>query len=406
MKIGEFTDSFIPVVDGVGRVVSAYCCELGKRDNEVYVISPMTDTGYRGKYPFEIVDFLSKALPGGLPWKQGIPNTDQHFQKRMKDISFEIVHSHSPFITGLSALRYANKYNIPIVSTFHSKYYDDFLMFTHSKMVSDIGVKAVLEYYSHCDEVWAVSSSTAAVLEDYGYSGHIEVMENGTDPLKPEECGDPDEIRRKYRIPERPVLLFVGQLNWKKNILLILEACAILKSRGERCTLILAGMGPHEDEIKDKARDLGIKSDVIFTGHVESIKELDGIYRAADIFTFPSLYDNAPMVVREAARAGTPSVLARDGSAAEIIEDGVNGRLCGNSAEDLARVISEMLSDREKLHAMGEAARKTTPIPWEKIIDKVENRYRYLIENHRPSKKFTEERERFLRHLGEAEFQE
>ena len=52
LKIGEFTDSFIPIIDGVGRVVLAYCEHLGKRDNEVYAIAPMADTGYRGRYNF------------------------------------------------------------------------------------------------------------------------------------------------------------------------------------------------------------------------------------------------------------------------------------------------------------------------------------------------------------------
>ncbi len=56
---------------------------------------------------------------------------------------------------------------------------------------------------------------------------------------------------------------------------------------------------------------LGLNDMVIYTGHVTDTNLLDGLYTRADLLVFPSLYDNAPMVVREAAALGTPSLLAR-----------------------------------------------------------------------------------------------
>ena len=95
MRIGEFTDSFVPIVDGVGRVVLAYSEHLGKRDNEVSVIAPMADTGYRGNYPFELVDFIAADLPAGFEWKAGVPYIDSHYRARIRDIKLDILHSHS-----------------------------------------------------------------------------------------------------------------------------------------------------------------------------------------------------------------------------------------------------------------------------------------------------------------------
>ena len=400
MRIGEFTDSFIPIVDGVGRVVLAYSEHLGKRGNELSVIAPMDDTGYRGNYPFELIDFISTDLPAGFEWKAGVPYIDPHYRARIKTVPFDIVHSHSPFVTGLEALRIATKLDIPLVSTFHSKYYDDFLKLTHSPAVSKMGVKTIIDYYDQCDEVWAVSSSTAEVLESYGYRGTITVMENGSDMLPPEKQGNPSELKAKYSIPDLPTLLFVGQMNWKKNILLILEAVARLKQEGLLCELILVGMGPDEEEIRRKVDELGLSDNTKIPGHVDDISVLDGFYRLADIFVFPSVYDNAPMVVREAARAGTPPILARESSAAEIIEDGVNGRLCENDAVDLARVIREMLSDPQALEAMGEQARLTIPKPWDTIIDKVEARYRYLIDHHEEHKNPIEKVRDYLKDIS------
>ena len=400
LRIGEFTDSFLPIVDGVGRVVLAYCEHLGKRDNEVYAITPMADTGYRGRYNFELIDFLSAELPGGLQWREGIPSADPHYLARMKNVELDIVHSHSPFFSGYSAMRYSLRHKVPMVSTFHSKYYDDFYKVTQSKTVSELGVKAILEYYDHCDEVWAVSSSTADVLRDYGYKGSIFVVENGSDTLPKESQGDPGEIKQLFGLSGDPVLLFVGQMNWKKNILLILESAAKLKRNGEKFQLLLVGQGPNSDEIQEKVNDLGIDDITKLPGHITSVKELDGVYRASDIFVFPSLYDNAPMVVREAARAFTPPILARGSSSAEIVEDGVNGRLCENDAGDLARVIHEMLSDREALKAMGEKASETIPVPWDGIIDRVEERYRYLIDHHDTVPSRLEEIRNYLKKLN------
>ena len=97
---------------------------------------------------------------------------------------------------------------------------------------------------------------------------------------------------------------------------------------------------------------------------------LDGLYARASLFAFPSLYDSAPMVVREAAVMGTPSVLVRGCTAAEGIRDGVNGYLCADDTADLARVMTEALRDREKLRAIGQKASETIPVPWETILEK------------------------------------
>ena len=50
MRIGQFSESFLPIVDGVGRVVYSYANGLAKGSDECYVIAPQNNTGYRGGY--------------------------------------------------------------------------------------------------------------------------------------------------------------------------------------------------------------------------------------------------------------------------------------------------------------------------------------------------------------------
>ena len=94
----------------------------------------------------------------------------------MRMIPLDIVHAHSPFTAGSEALRLAVQRKVPLVATFHSKYYDDFLKATKSEKLARLGVKFVVAYYNRCDEVWTVGQGTADVLHEYGYEKEIIVI--------------------------------------------------------------------------------------------------------------------------------------------------------------------------------------------------------------------------------------
>ena len=399
MRIGQFADTFLPIVDGVGRVVHSYATTLCEKGHECYVIVPTANTGYRGGYPFELVDFMGAPVPGSPQYRTGVAMLDRHYQERMKEIKLDVIHAHTPFIAGLEGQHFAAKQGVPIVGTFHSKYYDDFYKATGLSLLANIGVKYVVDFYEHCDEVWAVSAASAQVLNDYGYKGDVKVMENGTELRDP----DPEHMKlavEKFSIPDdRPLLLFVGQQNWKKNILAILEACAILKKRGEVFQLALAGQGPDLDAIKRKVDELGIADLTTFCGHITDDALLDGLYQRASLFVFPSLYDNAPMVLREAAVMGTPGVLIRGSSAAEIIADGENGLLVENDPEDIANTLARTMNDKTQLERLGAAARATIPVSWSSIIDTALARYSNLIRLN-DERRISERRKRMM-YLGE-----
>ena len=378
MRIGEFTDSFLPIADGVGRVVLGYARTLGEKGHDCYVIAPMADTGCRGKYPFEIVDYAGMPLLKMPQYRAGVPLLDQHYHARMEMIEFDIVHVHSPFTAGQEGLRIARKQGVPLVGTFHSKYYDDFLQVTRQEVLADFGVKYVVAFYEKCDEVWAVSAASAETLKSYGFSRDVIVMPNGTDVRKPMP-GEKEKALTRYSPGGDPILLFVGQLNWKKNILHILEAASVLKKDGVKFRLVLAGQGPHRAEIEKKCRELEIDERTILPGHILDTAKLDGLYQAASLFVFPSVYDNAPMVIREAAAMGTASVVTRGSSSAEGIIEGENGLLAVDNAMALARVIEDALKNPDNLSALGKNARKTIPVSWDELLDAVLERYQRLI---------------------------
>ena len=376
MRIVQFSDSFLPIVDGVGNVVYHYALNIGKKGHECYVVAPQTDTGYRGGFPFEIVDYVGMPLPLMKSYTVGMPALDAHCRNRLGMVQADIVHVHSPFIAGQAGLLYAQKNNLPIVGTFHSKYYDDFLQITGVELLAEVGVKHVVNFYDKCAEVWAVSASSADTLRGYGYKGEIRVMPNGTDihTVSDDQVRD---VSARYGLDDgAPVLLYVGQINWKKNLRCVLEGCARL---AHPFRLVMAGQGPHDRDVRKLAEQLGIADKVVFTGHLTDHDALNALYRRADLFLFPSLYDTSGLVVREAAAMGTAAVMVRGTSAAEGIVDGENGLLCADDPENLARTVDRALADPGALATLGQRAHDTIPIPWTTLVDDVLARYDALI---------------------------
>ena len=379
MIIGELTETYPPMQDGVGRVCWAYCQTLEKMGHRAFYIAP-EDPAHSRFEGLETILYKGLQIPG-QNYRLGVPDWSREFRKTIRGIPFDILHIHSPFLSARVALE-IQKSNprIPIVATFHSKYYDDAFKITHSKRISSGVVSVVLNVYNKCDAVWTVNHETAEVLRAYGYRGAVDIAPNGTD-LYEIDYDKAAETRARLGIPEeRKVLLFVGQISRKKNIHSVLQAAAILKKQGLDFVLLLAGDGPDRGNLEKLAGDLDIRDRTGFLGFIRAGEDLHSLYALSDLFVFPSIYDNAPMVVREAATNETPSVLIRGSCSAEGIEDGMNGFLCENSPEDIARTIQEALP---KAREAGRAARRTIPRPWDEIMTDVVRKYQALIDRKR-----------------------
>lgn len=382
MVIGQFGESFIPVFDGVGRVMKAYAETMSARGNEVYVITPQYDTGYRGGLPYEIIDFTSVKLSKKLPWRIGIEELDPHFTSRMKQIPFEICHVHGPAFAGNIGAHWAKKLDVPLVGTFHTKFYDDFLQATGIKTVAKFGAKIVADFYNRCDEVWSVSDGTGETLREYGFKGRMRTMPNGTNRRVLNLARVP-EVRDRYKIrTDIPVLLYVGQLSWKKNLKRTIEACGLLKKEGVAFQLVMAGLGPDEEAIRKLIADQNLTENTVLTGHITDAEALDALYSLATLFVFPSIYDNAPMVLREAAAQHTCGLAVEGSCTAEVIQNLENGIVCKDTNEDVARAIKEFLAlPEQKRKEMEQKAYETIPLPWDgELMDTILGRYQELID--------------------------
>ena len=377
-NVGLFNESFPPVMDGVAVCVQNYAYWLQKKVGGVSVVTPGKLGADYKQYPYEVLDYLSVPVPFRHPYVTGIAQMDPLLLAKLRRRHFKIVHAHSPFSAGLMGLQVAKLQKIPLVATFHSKFKDDFRKVIPSDMVVEQAIKIVMEFFDHADEVWVPQASVEEVIHEYGYKGHVEVVDNGSDLVADYPDSFFEDARQVLGIaPEEFVFLFVGQHIWQKNVRLVIEALEKINDLPFR--MFFVGTGYAADEMKELVREKGLSEKVTFTGMLTEREAVTRYYAAADLFLFPSLYDNAPLVVREAAALHTPAVMVEGSTAAEILRDGENGYLVPNELDAFAARLRQLYRDREQVRRVGLTASRTIVRSWEDVVDEVLDRYNALI---------------------------
>lgn len=377
-NVGLFNESFPPVMDGVAVCVQNYAYWLQQKVGGVSVITPNKIGANYGQYPYEVLDYLSVPVPFRHPYVTGIAQIDPLLRAKLARRKFKIVHAHSPFSSGLMAAHVAKSQNIPLVATFHSKFKDDFKKVVPSDMLVDQAIKIVMEFFDRADEVWVPQASVEEVIHEYGYKGHVEVVDNGSDLVADYPDSYFEDSRRVLGIsPDEFVFLFVGQHIWQKNTRFIIEGLERIKDLPFR--MFFVGTGYAAEEMKQLVHDKGLDDKVTFTGMLTEREQITRYYAAADLFLFPSLYDNAPLVVREAAALHTPAVMVEGSTAATILRDGENGFLVKDSLDDFETRLRSLYSDRPMVRRVGVAASHSIVRSWEDVVGEVLDRYNHII---------------------------
>jgi len=138
----------------------------------------------------------------------------------------------------------------------------------------------------------------------------------------------------------------------RASYLLLAEALGRLEARAWQ--LLVVGDGPARPEIEAALGRLG-PGRVAFAGMVPETA-LPAYYAAADLYVWPALREAYGLAMLEAQAAGLPVVAGREGGVAEVVQDGVGGRLCGRDPAAFARAVEQLLEDPQRRRDMGRAA--------------------------------------------------
>jgi len=243
-----------------------------------------------------------------------------------------------------------------------------------------------LARYRAAARIVAISQAVRSELLAAGLDAkRIEVVPDGVeipDPIRPEARL---RARERWGLPaDATVIVNAGALSAEKGHALLIEAFARLQRESGTCRLLIAGDGPLRAHLERQAQEAGLAGAVTFAGFVSDV---DSVYRAGDLFVFPSLHEGAGTSLLRAMAFGLPVLALARGGVTEIIEDGRNGILVAKpSAEGLAWAAKGMLGDRELRERLSLAARETVASKYsvDRMLDDTARIFEGLISGSAP----------------------
>jgi len=383
MKVCLANDAFPPVIDGVSNTVVNYAAIITEKYGEAVVATPrypnVTDD-----YPFDVIRYTSLATEKIVGYRTGYPFSGEAMS-RLEAFAPDIIHSHCPIASTFLARELRNITGAPIVFTYHTKFDIDIKRAIKLKFIQEPAIREVIRNIEACDEVWVVNRGAGENLKSLGFSRDYIVMPNGVDiDRSPADSAILQRLNDTYKLDSRPLFLFVGRIMWYKGLKIIIDALKMLKSEGVDFRMVFVGNGDDAEAVKSYAFESGIGNECIFTGAIYDRAELKAWYTRAALFLLPSVFDNNPLVVKEAAACSTASVLIRDSSSAEGVIDGVNGILIEENADSMAKALISLCrgDGREKIKTLGEAASHDLYVSWDDSIARAYARYEEVLREY------------------------
>ena len=371
------------MVDGVIKVVDSYARRLVDKC-EVTVFAPGFNKSEEIRVPYP-VERCSTINFNNFDYSVPMPHFDPAFEAAIIRSKLDLVHIHSPFSIGLIGLNYAKLRDVPVVATIHSQYKQDFERTLKLAAPVKLAMMTIMSIFNGCDECWTVNDAVRQLyIHEYALTAPCKVKQNATDhvPVYDRKAAA-DEVNAKYGLREDDlVLLFIGRINFIKNLDFLVRSLKIVKEKGLRFKMLFVGQGQDEDKLAALVEECGLKDDVVMCGLVKEISMLEKIYSRAKLFLFPSLYDANSLVQIEAACQSTPTLFLRGARTAGMITEDVNGFL--SDADELAYAdkIIHILSDEEYYRKVSEGAFRDIYRTWDQVVDDVYEEYGRLIANH------------------------
>ncbi len=351
MRIGLFTDTYVPEVNGVVTVLTMMTRELRREGHEVYVFCPSHPSG--DDISTEVCRFPSLRFP----FYKGIRVAIPYDRSALRLISsLDIIHSHDPGPLGLLAWLASERYHIPHVHTYHSLYVDYRCYLPRpirpTRGMVKLGSRLLC---NRCDVTIAPSDQMKHELESYGITSSIRALPYGVDE---EEFSHEVrwDVRAALNLPTEDLLLCAGRLGTEKNLDFLLRSFRRLLVLHPSARLIIAGDGPQRQPLERYAASLGIAPYVIFTGFLQRTDLID-LYKQA-LFVFASKTETQGLVLMEALMAGAAVVAVGAMGSLDMISSGETGILVREDEDEFAAACHRLLQDGDEKRKLSMAAQR------------------------------------------------
>ena len=347
MRVGIFSECYHPIKNGVVASIDALCEGLRARGHDAIVLAPSVRAG---RHP-PSVRIPSLPLPTRTAYRLVLPLLGAEQVARVKSLS--LIHTHSPFVTGWMGVRYARRFGLPLVFTYHTQleeyaHYVPFERTTTRRAASTL----TRTYANLTDTVIVPTAAMEARLRALGVVAPIAVIPTGIDVESfARGVPNPDLKSALGLAGDVRLLLCVSRLAREKNLELAFAALAALDDPGVH--LVVAGDGPQRGALASAARAAGLDGRIHFLGHVDR-EELPGLYASCDAFVFSSTTETQGLVLAEALVAGIPVVAVDTPQTRDVL--GGSGRLVPATPADLARALRDALVGGTRDHSAAHLA--------------------------------------------------
>lgn len=355
MRIGQLTEVYRPVFNGVTNFISLHKHTLESWDHKVFVFT-LGDEDYEDD---ELYVIRSPAIP--------LSDTGYHLsflfsrRARRKIKTMDVLHVHHPFIIGRQAINLGKRYNIPVVYTNHTRYHlqaRHYVPFVPEEL-SLVFLEAYLPNFTdQCDLVVVPSQGTARALRELGVTCHIEVVPNGVEVARFQHPPAPLSKRDLGLGDESVAAVMVGRLGPEKNLFFLLRSFARIIGDVPDLHLVIIGDGPDKEELEEMIQLLGLASRVHLVGEV-TYEEIPNWLALGDFFAFPSVSESHPLAVLEAMAAGLPVLGIPSPGVEDTVVSGVNGLLSPENKDTFAAQMRRMAMDPDLRARLSTGARET-----------------------------------------------
>ncbi len=357
MKILIATATYYPDVNGASYSAQRLARYLKERGHDVLVLASSRKTSN------EVFDHEGVSICGvaSLPIERirvPIPIfASRTVRKTIENFKPDIIQSETHFVLGHAAIKIGKEFGIPIVATNHFMP-ENLLHYLHLPEVLERKLNKILwndfkKTFMNADIITSPTETAARLVRSSGIKHPVLVVSNGVDSKIFHPSNDGTFLKKKYHIPDKSVLLFVGRLDKEKNIDSIIRALAPVVQKIPT-HFVIVGSGAEQDRLKKLTRDLDLESDVTFTGFVPD-HELPQIYELADCFVIDGTAELQSMVTMEAMATGLPVIAVDAVALPELVHHGENGLLFKHgNIQELSSHILKIMSDADLRKSMSE----------------------------------------------------
>lgn len=376
MKIGLFTDGYLPEVTGVATSVDAAASELESRGHTVVIVAP--------KYPKyadtrQVIRIRSVVMPSKKDLRVAtyLPGTSLLLANQL---DLDIIHGHAGGPVTMLGWEVARIKRIPFLLTYHTLFAQYTHYFLKGKVIKPKMIEVVTRLSANAaDHVIAPTNKIKVELESYGIKKPISVIPTGIN-LQRFHPHRSNFLHQKANLgPNRRILLYLGRLGKEKSVDYLLKSFALITKEVDDVDLVLVGDGPERRNLEKMSRELGIERRTHFIGFIDP-SQTPLAYSDAALLVFCSTSETQGLAIPEAMACGLPPVVVKDPAYREIVKHGYNGVVAKRGNKGFAQAVCQTLADPKLIKELSKNAQKTvSSYSLDKSVDNLERLYHQLI---------------------------